>query len=975
MISPRATRLVRVPDARAMQRVLIELSRQPDSCQAAVILPTRGATAEFRRTIQNVVGGAVPDLVTRDDFYARLAEQLPAAPPLVPGLVLGLLSGFEREVLFRLAAGDAERAGARAPFKLRPGLIVEILRFYDELRRNHRTVDDFHRLIGEELEAVADTDRGAERLLQQTEFLAAAFAAFERRVAATGRVDEHGLRALLLVTPAAARYEHVIVAVADQAADRHGLWTTDFDVLARLPGVRRLDIVATERLLASGFHQRLHERHLPGIEDVRIGDASAAPVLLTPPSPPDKKVNHVYTSRDREEELVRVARWLAASEDDGQARLAVRNAVVFQRPLPYLYLARQVFGSAHIPYHAMDALPLAGEPFVAGFDVVLAFVAAEGTRATTIELLGSPQWSFSNPVDGHPIERAEVAALDELFRDLKFLGGWDRLRAVGLEFAGARPALAAAVAAAEELMPAATGAHASIQIDTMLQFIARHERLPEPSDPWYSSHVRARAAVLAGLAGLRDAHARYDDEPVKFVELAAALRRWIEGHTFAPETGTGLRLIDATAAAFADVDTLHVVGLVDGDWPERSSKSILFPSKLLEPLGWPAQSDRLAAARARFHDLLQLPSSAVALSTFLLEDDAIVAASAFADEVSAAGLRVRVEAVETSARVFDHEALAIDPGPLDRGTAPGDAALWLAFRQQLPPLNDARFHGEVGPRAPGTYAVSRLERYLECPFKYFAANVLRLEEERDHESGLTPQERGQLLHAVFEAFFQRWRSAGKGAITSDLLEDALELFERTAEIHLDRLSPIDRAHERIYLLGSAVAPGLAERAFAFEIEHGVGIVERLLEHILEGTFVFRGADGPREVSLKVKADRIDLLDDGTLRVVDYKTGRAPKPSRSLQLPVYSLCAQQQLAGRRGRDWTVSRAGYVAFREKNAFVSVGTNLEKALAEGERRVVDAITAIEEGRFPPAPEEPWLCSRCGYPHLCRKDYVGDE
>ena len=45
--------------------------------------------------------------------------------------------------------------------------------------------------------------------------------------------------------------------------------------------------------------------------------------------------------------------------------MAPRLAVVFQRPLPYLYLARQVFGDAGLPYEAFDALPLAAEPVAA----------------------------------------------------------------------------------------------------------------------------------------------------------------------------------------------------------------------------------------------------------------------------------------------------------------------------------------------------------------------------------------------------------------------------------------------------------------------------------------------------------------------------------------------------------------------------------------------------------------------------------
>jgi ATP-dependent helicase/DNAse subunit B len=300
---------------------------------------------------------------------------------------------------------------------------------------------------------------------------------------------------------------------------------------------------------------------------------------------------------------------------------------------------------------------------------------------------------------------------------------------------------------------------------------------------------------------------------------------------------------------------------------------------------------------------------------------------------------------------------------------------WLAFRQQLAPADAACFHGSAGRRAATTYAVSHLERYLACPFKYFAGRVLGLEEERDEESGLTPQERGQFLHLVFETFYKEWSAAGHRTITAESVEDALELFERIAERHLANLREGDRALERTYLLGSAVAPGLAERAFASEIEHGVGVAQRLLEHALEGTFTFEGAKGRREIALRAKADRIDLLEDGTLRIIDYKIGRAPKLTRSLQLPVYGICAQQDLDGRHGRHWTISRAGYIAFKEKNPFVSIGMNLEKALEEGQERLISAVQDVEEGNFPPRPDEPWLCSRCGYALVCRKDYVGDD
>ena len=79
------------------------------------------------------------------------------------------------------------------------------------------------------------------------------------------------------------------------------------------------------------------------------------------------------------------------------------------------------------------------------------------------------------------------------------------------------------------------------------------------------------------------------------------------------------------------------------------------------------------------------------------------------------------------------------------------------------------------------------------------------------------------------------------------------------------------------------------------------------------TFTIATADGPRTIALRGKADRLDLLADGTFRLIDYKLGWPPNRARALQLPIYSLCAEQRLAGHRGRNWTLGEAVYLAFK--------------------------------------------------------------
>ena len=348
-----------------------------------------------------------------------------------------------------------------------------------------------------------------------------------------------------------------------------------------------------------------------------------------------------------------------------------------------------------------------------------------------------------------------------------------------------------------------------------------------------------------------------------------------------------------------------------------------------------------------------------------------MAPSSLLEEVDAAGLTIeRLVAPARSPARFTHEALTCGDAAPDLS---GPAAEWLALRASRT-FDDARFRGAAGARAPVAYAVSRLERYLECPFKYFAAHVLKLEEERDEEAWMTPQERGHFVHEVFEDFFAEWQRAGHGAITIANVGTAMELFDTVAGRHLDALPEGDRALEQTLLLGSAAAAGFGERAFAFEIEDGVPVLERLLEYELRGTFRFAAGGVTRDVALRSKADRIDLLQDGTLRVIDYKLGRAPDRKRALQLPVYGVCAQQALQGRLGRSWALAHAGYIAFKEKSPYVELQP-LDKSLADGQARLLATVAAVEAGQFPVQPDEPFLCTWCAFPGVCRKDYVGDE
>jgi RecB family exonuclease len=230
------------------------------------------------------------------------------------------------------------------------------------------------------------------------------------------------------------------------------------------------------------------------------------------------------------------------------------------------------------------------------------------------------------------------------------------------------------------------------------------------------------------------------------------------------------------------------------------------------------------------------------------------------------------------------------------------------------------------------------------------------------------------VHRVFEAFFEQWQSSGRDAVTPENINEARGIFEEVVERLLSELSETEAALERTRLLGSPAAAGLGEAVLRMEAERPIDVVDRRLEYQLEGDFRFDTAAGPRVIALKGKADRVDLLGDGTFRLIDYKLGWPPNRSRALQLPIYSLCVQQQLRNESGKDWSVSEAAYLAFKGPRRVVPLFSpaDRDRVLRESQQRMVEAVDAIERGEFPPRPDDVYRCETCVYAAVCRRDYV---
>ncbi|MDD4896276.1 MAG: PD-(D/E)XK nuclease family protein [Atribacterota bacterium] len=231
-------------------------------------------------------------------------------------------------------------------------------------------------------------------------------------------------------------------------------------------------------------------------------------------------------------------------------------------------------------------------------------------------------------------------------------------------------------------------------------------------------------------------------------------------------------------------------------------------------------------------------------------------------------------------------------------------------------------------------SASRLERIAYCPYLYLLVDILKIKpvEEMvyDPTTWLGPLERGSLLHQIYEKFYQVLLGNSKGKKIAPSFSQHWSLLEEIIEESL--------AEKRRYL----APPGeLIYEAEKKEIVESCQVFLAEEEENYKGQFpqYFELAFGTRDsqheilgkvkaielnlpdggrISLQGKIDRVDLLPDGTFRIIDYKTGvskdyRRRNPFRhgqQIQHALYAIALEKILAKKeRNGQLKVSESGY------------------------------------------------------------------
>lgn len=250
-----------------------------------------------------------------------------------------------------------------------------------------------------------------------------------------------------------------------------------------------------------------------------------------------------------------------------------------------------------------------------------------------------------------------------------------------------------------------------------------------------------------------------------------------------------------------------------------------------------------------------------------------------------------------------------------------------------------------------TFSFTQLTAYETCGWQYRFAFLLKVP-----VPGKASFSFGKTIHNTLYEFFRRLKERSE-LTQGGLFESVADSGSTTAEPDKKELMDIyeskwigewfasDRQREEYREKGKQALD-------AFYDLH-VGAWPQV-SHLEQGFSLPVG-----DYTIKGAVDRVDILEDGTAKVVDYKTGKSPKNGKkdNTQLMIYAMALQEVFG------LEPSQLEYY-FVEDNTALTTDFD-PAAVTELQEWIIERIGAIQSGDFTPNPG--FHCKYCDFKEIC--------
>ena len=493
--------------------------------------------------------------------------------------------------------------------------------------------------------------------------------------------------------------------------------------------------------------------------------------------------------------------------------------------------------------------------------------------------------------------------------------------------------------AASPLLPLLQGHHPASDYLNALR-----DSLLELGSWQYLEQDAAGQRVLELLTHLQQA-ATHSLVELDWSEFRNWLGRNLENARFQPPlSASPVRLLTLEQSRLQRFAATIVAGCSQDHMPGSATSQAFFNQQVRTELGLPTWSQ--AVAKKLHHFCRLLHSAERVLITYHRERDG-----------EPVGISPWLELLE----VFYHNAYGttledrilrqLVKRPDTQPVSPDQASLPQATLRPAP--------RPPAPVHPKTWSAYTHQRLIDCPYRYFCADTLRLKPQEEIREALSKSDYGSLVHRVIQAFHSkvaRLPGPWSGALNETQRARALALLQRISEaVFADAVK--DNFQARGWLKQwLTVLPSYLD----WEIERQKNWTLRQVE-----------VKADRRISSRLRlSGRIDRLDQcsGALAVVDYKTGKAPKSDEvstgeAVQLSSYALLLHAPIAELNyleiGRD-----------RVNPQLCADSDSLRLLLPALEARMIELDRDMQQSAALPAWGDTRVCAYCEFSGLCRRD-----
>jgi probable DNA repair protein len=422
-----------------------------------------------------------------------------------------------------------------------------------------------------------------------------------------------------------------------------------------------------------------------------------------------------------------------------------------------------------------------------------------------------------------------------------------------------------------------------------------------------------------------------------------------------------IQVIGMLEAAGLRFDHLWIIGLSDDVWPEPASPNPLLPISLQRKQGLPHASPQreLEYASAITQRLLS-GAEDVVVSYAKTDGKNLLRASPLITQLPSTS----IDELDIS-QLGDIRRLGFDSVEIEKtvdNTGP-----------------------EIPPGTHLTGGSGLLNDQSACPFRAFANHRLGAVGLEEPVSGVDARMKGIITHRVLQLL---WQQIGdQERLLSMNAMELKQLIEKTVsqELSVQKKNRPETFTPRLLEIEQDRLTELIMQWLELEKQRAYFKVDSLEQ---------RQRISLSGLELDVRADRVDLLEDGTKLIVDYKTGKSisykswfDRRIGEPQLPLYCTINSEDISGVCLAGVNRAKLGFKGITEQSEVVpgvkefsknrestdySDWNGMKQAWIERLELLADEVRS---GRADVMPKEPKVCDYCPLPSLCRIHEWGED